>query len=98
KIRGLVNLGNLDSCGAMGVQFIESMIRHPESVTPAHKEVAARIADWIINKQDRLPDGTFWRAKNMNGTVWPDDLYMACPFMIRWAKYTGETKHLDDAA
>jgi rhamnogalacturonyl hydrolase YesR len=91
-------LGSLDSCGAMGAQFVENMLRHPELVTPDHKAVAARIADWIVNKQDRLPDGTLWRSKSMGGAVWPDDLYMSCPFLVRWAKFTGESKYLDDAA
>ena len=98
KIRGLISLGNLDSCGAMGVQIMETMLRHPDQVTQADKDVAARIADWILNKQDRLPDGTLWRSKTLGGTVWPDDLYMGCPFIIRWAKFTGEKKYLDDAA
>jgi rhamnogalacturonyl hydrolase YesR len=97
KIRGLMNLGNLDSCGAMGNQLLETMLRHPGSVTPAEKEVAARIADWILNKQRRMPDGTLSRPTS-GGTVWPDDLYMACPFIVRWAKLTGEKKYLDDAA
>jgi unsaturated rhamnogalacturonyl hydrolase len=97
KIRGLMSLGNLDSCGAMGNQMLESMLRHPDLVTPAEKEVAARIADWILNKQQRLPDGTLSRPSS-GGTVWPDDLYMACPFIVRWAKFTGEGKYLDDAA
>ena len=97
-LKRLVELGNLDSCGAMGVQMLESMSRHPESVTQQEKDVVARIADWILNKQDRLPDGTLWRAGRMGGTVWPDDLYMGCPFIVRWSKYTGEKKYLDDAA
>lgn len=98
KIKNLINLGNLDSCGAMGNQFLEMMERHPDQVNQAEKDVAARIADWILNKQDRLPDGTLWRAKTTGGTVWPDDLYMGCPFIIRWSKLTGDKKLLDDAA
>jgi rhamnogalacturonyl hydrolase YesR len=98
KIKGLVTLGNLDSCGAMGVQMLESMSRHPDQVTEQEKVVVGRIADWILNKQDRLSNGTLWRAKQMGGTVWPDDLYMGCPFIVRWSKYTGEKKYLDDAA
>src|SRR5215472_10403875 len=58
KIKGLVSLGNLDSCGAMGNQFLEWMARNPEQVTQADKDVAARIANWILEKQLRLPDGT----------------------------------------
>ncbi|MBW8865102.1 MAG: hypothetical protein JF609_09325, partial [Verrucomicrobia bacterium] len=57
KIRGLMSLGNLDSCGSMGNEILESMIRHPESVTPEEKAVVERIADWVVKKQERLPDG-----------------------------------------
>ncbi|HLQ52367.1 MAG TPA: glycoside hydrolase family 88 protein [Terriglobales bacterium] len=98
KIHGLLRLGNLDSCGAMGAQMLEGILRHPEQESAEEKVVVARIADWIVNKQDRLPDGTLWRSKIMGGTVWPDDLYMSAPFLIRYAKYTGDQKYLDDAA
>ncbi len=105
KIGGLLRLGNLDSCGAMGVQYLEGMLRYPAQVIPEQKAVVARIADWIATKQDRLPDGTFWRPASSNvskimdpGTIWIDDLYMGCPFLVRWAKYTGDDKHLHDAA
>lgn len=98
RIRGLLRLGNLDSCGAMGAQLLEGILRHPDQESAQEKVVVARIADWIANKQDRLPDGTLWRSRSMNGTVWPDDLYMSTPFLIRYAKYTGDQKYLDDAA
>jgi unsaturated rhamnogalacturonyl hydrolase len=98
KVRGLMSLGSLDSCGAMGTQLIEAMLRHPDQVLPEHKQVAERIADWIVNKQDRLPDGTLWRSRSMGGTVWIDDLYMGGVFLTRWYKYTGDRKYLDDAA
>jgi rhamnogalacturonyl hydrolase YesR len=98
SIRGLLRLGNLDSCGAMGAQMLEGILRQPDQESPQEKIVIARIADWIANKQDRLPDGTLWRSKAMNGTVWPDDLYMSAPFLLRYAKYTGDQKYLDDAA
>lgn len=98
KVRGLVNLGHLDSCGAMGNQMLEGILRHRDQETDVEKAAVARIADWIINKQARLPDGTLWRPKSMEGTVWIDDLYMAGPFLVRWSKYTGERQYLDDAA
>ncbi len=105
KIRGLVQLGSLDSCGAMGVQLLEGMLRFPAQVTPEEKVVAARIADWIAHKQDRLPDGTLWRPKSKDengawppGTIWADDLYMGCPFLVRWSKFTGDGQYLTDAA
>jgi len=98
KIKPLIGLGSLDSCGAMGNEILESMIRHPDQVTPEEKAVVARIADWVVNNQDRLPDGTLWRSKNMGGTVWPDDLYMGGVFLVRWGVYNHDQKFIDDAA
>ncbi|MDR3459740.1 MAG: glycoside hydrolase family 88 protein [Verrucomicrobiae bacterium] len=98
KLRALITLGNLDSCGSMGNQMLESMIRHPESVTPEEKAVVERVADWVVNKQERLPDGTFWRPKNMGGTLWPDDLYMGGVFLVRWGIYNHDQKFIEDAA
>lgn len=104
-VSGLMNLGNLDSCGAMGNSLLEAMLRQPDQVTPEEKAVAERIADYIANKQERLPDGTFWRPKSTNvsrfmepGTLWIDDLYMGSPFLVRWARYTHDDKYLHDAA
>jgi len=98
KLKPLVSLGNLDSCGSMGNQIVETMLRHTELVTPADKAVAERIVDWVTAKQHRLPDGTLARPGKDGETVWPDDLYMGCPVIIRWSEYTGDKKYLDDAA
>ena len=98
KLKGLVILGKLDNCGAMGNEILESMLRHPDQVTPEEKAVVARIADWVASRQDRLPDGTLWRSKVMGGTVWPDDLYMGGAFLVRYGIYTGDRKYIDDAA
>ena len=105
KISGLMTLGTLDSCGAMGAAMLEGILRHPDQETPDQKIVVARIADWIVNRQARLPDGTFWRPDRGDvakvwkpGTVWLDDLYMSCLFLVRWARYSGDRSHLDDAA
>jgi rhamnogalacturonyl hydrolase YesR len=98
KLKGLMNLGSLDSCGAMGSAMLQGMIRYPETVSPEEKAVVARIADWVATKQDRLPNGTLWRPKSMRGTVWPDDLYMGGVFLVSWGEYTHDTKYIDDAA
>jgi rhamnogalacturonyl hydrolase YesR len=98
KIKGLMTLGSLDSCGSMGNAMLESMMRHPDKVTPEEKAVVERIADWVVKKQDRLPDGTLWRPTRMNGTVWPDDLYMGGVFLVRWGLYNHDQKFIDDAA
>ena len=97
KLKGLMALGNLDSCGSMGNSILESMLRHPDQVTPEEKEVVQRVADWVVKKQERLPDGTLWRPAR-NGTLWPDDLYMGGVFLVRWGIYNHDQKFIDDAA
>jgi len=97
-VRRLMALGSLDDCGAMGAQLVETFLNHGVRPAPEQKAVAEMIADYIANKQARLPDGTLWRPGAMGGTVWIDDLYMSCPFLVRWYKYTGDRKYLDDAA
>lgn len=98
KIGQLMTLGKLDNCGAMGTQMLESMAGHSNQVAPEENAVIARIADWVVTQQDRLPDGTLWRSKVMGGTVWPDDLYMGGAFLVRYGIHTGDQKYIDDAA
>ncbi|HEY3757162.1 MAG TPA: glycoside hydrolase family 88 protein [Opitutaceae bacterium] len=101
----LLQLGSLDNCGAMGTEMLDGMMRDPEHVTPGERRVVERVADWIQHRQDRLPDGTFWRPHTNGGaepwkpgTIWADDLYMSCPFLVHWAAYRGDPAALDDAA
>jgi unsaturated rhamnogalacturonyl hydrolase len=96
-LREFAALDRLDFCGAMGNALLDSMMRHPKSVTPEEKALLARIADWVVNKQARLPDGTFWRPERSD-TVWPDDLYMGGVFLVRYGLYTHDPKYIDDAA
>jgi rhamnogalacturonyl hydrolase YesR len=56
--------------------------------------VADAIADYILNKQVRAPDGAFYRVH----TMWIDDLYMSTPFLGRYYKLTGKQEYIDDAA
>jgi unsaturated rhamnogalacturonyl hydrolase len=98
KIKPLISLGTLDSCGAMGNEILENMMQNPNNVTPEEKEVVARIADWVVHKQDRMTNSTLWRPKVMGGTVWPDDLYMGGVFLVRWGIYNHDQKFIDDAA
>jgi rhamnogalacturonyl hydrolase YesR len=97
KIKQLMELGSLDSCGAMGNALLDEIMRHPDSVTAEEREVLARIADWVANRQARAPDGTLWRPARGN-TVWPDDLYMGGVFLVRYGLYTHDNRHIDDAA
>ena len=98
SIKGLMTLGNLDSCGSMGNEMLVSMMRSPDKVSPEERAVVERIADWVVHKQDRLPDGTLWRSQRTGGTVWPDDLYMGGVFLVRYGIYRHDPKLIDDAA
>jgi len=96
-LKQLMALGSLDSCGAMGAALLDSMIRHSDQVTAEEREVLARIADWILNRQGRMPDGMLWRPER-GGTVWPDDVYMGGAFLVRYGLYTHDNRYIDDAA
>lgn len=98
-----IKLGHLDNCGAMGAQLMEGMLTHPETVSPAQIQIAKAIATYIATNypgvhQARLDDDTLWRPKENNGTIWCDDLYMSCPFLIRWGQFANDASFLDDAA
>lgn len=112
KIGGLMRLGHLDSCGAMGIQMLEGMLHHPASVTPEQKAVVERVADWVATKQERTAgDYIFWRPNSTDGdngfkiapqwpkgTIWIDDLYMGATYLARWYQYTGNENYITDAA
>jgi len=99
SLRELWKLGSLDSCGAMGTQMIDALLRRPDRATSEQRGVVDRVADWIVRRQDRLPDGTLWRPRARQGaTVWIDDLYMGAAFLARWAELSGDGRALDDAA
>ena len=87
-------LGMLDYCGSMTAQMLEGAIRHTNGPTIQQLQMGMVTAKYISTGQSRLPDGTLSRGN----TVWADDLYMSCPFLVRWYQYTGNTNYLDDAA
>jgi rhamnogalacturonyl hydrolase YesR len=91
-------IDSLDDCGSFGATMLLanklSPIRHA-------KDVAEDIADYISNKQDRLPNHALYRrfgsVEFMKDTVWCDDLYMSTPFLCRYYKETNDSAYLDDA-
>ncbi|MDR0430573.1 MAG: glycoside hydrolase family 88 protein [Tannerellaceae bacterium] len=89
-----INLTQLDDCGAMGASLIEL---YETDKRQEYREYIDMAADYIMNKQQRLADGTFARPVPHNNTVWADDLYMSVPFLARMYKLTGEIKFMDEA-
>lgn len=95
----LTLIDSLDDCGSFGATMLEAnKVRKLRGADTAAK----RIAQFISEKQDRLPDGALYRVKGttdfMKNTMWCDDLYMSTPFLAKYYELTGQTSYLDDAA
>jgi unsaturated rhamnogalacturonyl hydrolase len=90
------SLGKLDYCGSMTSQLLEGALRHTNGPTVEQLQMATVTANYITSSQGRT-NGTLYRPER-SATVWADDLYMSCPFLVRWYQYTGNTNYLDDAA
>lgn len=87
-------LEELDDCGAMGASVIEVYKFDPQE---RYRDYINEAANHILNKQDRLEDGTFVRSFPYKWTLWADDLYMSISFLSRMGEMTGENKYFDDA-
>ncbi len=97
--RLLSSIDSLDDCGSFGSCMLETA-QHRE--IEGFERIAHFVADFISNKQDRFPDGTFYRREMMHefheNTMWADDLYMSVPFLCRYYQLTGDPRYVDDAA
>jgi len=97
--RLLSSIDSLDDCGSFGSCMLE-VSQYTE--LKGYEEMAHFVADFIVNKQDRFPDGTFYRREMMHefheNTMWADDLYMSVPFLCRYYQLTGDRRYIDDAS
>jgi rhamnogalacturonyl hydrolase YesR len=95
----LASIDSLDDCGSFGSCLLE-VARHHE--LRGFREIADYVADYILHKQDRLADGSFYRKQMMHvfheNTMWADDLYMSVPFLCRYFELTGDGECIHDAA
>ncbi|MBV9986726.1 MAG: glycoside hydrolase family 88 protein [Chitinophagaceae bacterium] len=94
EYRPVFRMGSLDDVGAMaaGLTDVYNLDKRPEYL--AYLE---RAADYIMNRQVRLPDGTLARNGPRKMTMWLDDIYMSIPFIARMGKLTGDPKYFDFA-
>ena len=92
--RQIFTIRELDDCGSMGASAIEAYHKKPSKEL---REYFDRIADHILNRQERLEDKTLVRGGPHQMTLWADDLYMSIPFLVRMGKLTGDKKYFDDA-
>ena len=97
--RLLSSIDSLDDCGSFGSCMLE-VGKYTD--LKGYEGMAHFVADFITTKQDRFPDGTFYRREMMHefheNTMWADDLYMSVPFLCRYYQLTGDTRYIDDAA
>ncbi|WP_042462377.1 glycoside hydrolase family 88/105 protein [Neobacillus dielmonensis] len=91
-------IDSLDDCGSFGATML---VGHQIAPIRDAREVADDIADYISNKQSRLPNQALYRSfgsvEFMKNTVWCDDLYMSVPFLCRYFELTKDSAYLDDA-
>ncbi|MBZ4190412.1 glycoside hydrolase family 88/105 protein [Niabella beijingensis] len=87
-------MGSLDDCGAMSAALTDA---NEKAKDKRYQEYLSKAADYILNKQLRLNDGTLSRNNPHNMTLWADDLYMSVPFLARMGRLTGENRYFDDA-
>ena len=95
NIRRVVDPHALDDAGAVCCSMIKAQLANPKLKL---RPLIDHYADYIINKEYRLADGTFARLRPQKNTVWLDDMFMGIPTVAYMGKLTGETKYYDEAA
>ncbi|KRF05989.1 glycosyl hydrolase [Paenibacillus sp. Soil766] len=94
----LVMMKMLDNCGSFGSAMLEA---YQEDEDQGFMAIANRIANFIFHGLERKEDGAFYRIcqdEYSENTMWADDLYMSTPFLCRYARITGVSEALDEAA
>jgi rhamnogalacturonyl hydrolase YesR len=93
--RRLIDMRELDDCGAIGAALIKAYSLKQE---PRYREGIGLVDEHIGKKQRRLADGTLARPRPVPVALWIDDAYMSIPFLAHMGKLTGERRYFDDAA
>lgn len=85
----------LDDAGAPTIPFAEIEI-HDQ--TKDYDPLVNEMANYVMNDQARLHDGTLCRPEPEKWTVWADDLFMSVPLLLRMGILTNQEKYFDEAA
>jgi rhamnogalacturonyl hydrolase YesR len=85
---GFFRMGALDDCGAMAAALadVNEQVKNKQ-----YGEYLDKVANYILNKQYRLSDGTLCRIFPRKMTIWADDLYMSVPFLARMGRLIEQT-------
>lgn len=89
-----VRKGDLDSIGTIGTNLCELYVREADK---CEKQKIMRVLESLINSVytniPRMEDGCFYRID----TMWADDTYMSCPFLVRMGNITKNEKYYNEA-
>jgi unsaturated rhamnogalacturonyl hydrolase len=94
-LRRLLEMRELDDCGAIGAALIKAYAKKPD---PRYRATIDVVANHISHRQMRLPDGTLARPRPQPVSVWIDDAYMSIPFLAQMGRLTGDRAYFDDGA
>ncbi|MGN0180480.1 MAG: glycoside hydrolase family 105 protein [Monoglobaceae bacterium] len=90
-----VRKGDLDSIGTIGTNLCELYLREADAEKREKiMYVLEDLAKSIYKNIPRMDDGCFYRID----TMWADDTYMSCPFLVRMGNITGNEKYYREAA
>lgn len=92
--RSVINPRTLDDSGSMCAAMLKAQRAR---IGGELRPLIDNYLDWILNRQQRLADGTFCRNRALPNSVWLDDLYMSVPALAQAARATGEAAYLDEA-
>lgn len=97
NVRRVIDPHALDDAGAVGCSMIKA-----ELMGVGKKGVRQMLinnyAEYIMDKEYRLADGTFARLRPQKNTVWLDDMFMSIPLVAYMGRFTGEQHYYDEAA
>lgn len=89
-VRKIVEPLALDDAGAICCAMIKS---GRGNATLRLQQQIDRYSDFVLNKELRLPDGTFCRNRPLKNTVWLDDMFMGLPTEAYCGRYDEAVKH-----
>lgn len=93
-MRKVVDPHALDDAGAICTAMIKAMLNDPKL---GYRACIDRYADYVMNREYRLSDGTFARQRPHKNTVWLDDMFMGIPTVVYMGRLTGEQRYYDEA-
>jgi unsaturated rhamnogalacturonyl hydrolase len=82
-LRRLIDMRELDDCGAIGAALIKAYAKKSD---PRYRATIDVVANHILHKQMRLPDGTLARPRPQPVSLWADDSYMSIPFLAQMGR------------